>query len=101
MKVRASEIWVSAALAVAVLASGLWVVAAKHESRQRFAELEELKREEDRLQVDWGRLQLEQSTYATHPRLESRALEEIELRAPRNEQIVVVVGPPSDERLPQ
>lgn len=94
MKVRPIEILLAAALAVAVLVSGLWLVEAKHEARQLFAELEELKREQDRLQVDWGRLQIEESTFGTQSRIESLALEEIDLGMPRNDQIVVVTGPP-------
>jgi cell division protein FtsL len=94
MKVRSLEIVIAVVLAVAVVVSGLWLVEAKHEARQLFAELEELKREQDRLQVDWGRLQIEESTFGTQSRIESLALEEIDLGMPRNDQIVVVTGPP-------
>jgi cell division protein FtsL len=94
MKVRSFEIVIAVVLAVAVVVSGLWLVEAKHEARQLFAELEELKREQDRLQVDWGRLQIEESTFGTQSRIESLALEEIDLGMPRNDQIVVVTGPP-------
>ena len=69
-------------LAVAVVISGVWVIEAKHQSRQLFVELEALNRERDRLQVDWGRLQLEQSTWATHPRIESLARERLSLDRP-------------------
>lgn len=83
----------AAALAAAVVGSGVCVVQAKHESRQLFAELEELKREQDRLQVDWGRLQLEQSFWATHARIESVAREELELEEPSGDQVVVLARP--------
>ena len=56
-------------LAAAVTASGVWVTDAKHHARQLFIELERLNREQDQLQIDWGRLQIEQSTWATHPRI--------------------------------
>ena len=81
-------------LAACVTISGVLVIGAKHRARQLFIELEELNREQDRLQVDWGRLQLEQSTWATHPRIESLARERLELTVPRDEQLVVVVEPP-------
>ena len=80
-------------VAVTVIASGISVVEAKHEARQLFVELEELNREQDRLQIDWGRLQLEQSTWATHPRIESLAREQLKLTAPADEQLVIVVEP--------
>lgn len=86
-----AELFVAAVLAVAVTASGLWVVATKHHGRQLFVGLEELNREQDRLQIDWGRLQLEQSTLATHPRIESLARERLRLAAPAEEQTVLVV----------
>lgn len=93
-RVRGAELVAAMLLAAGVVASGIVVTATKHESRQLFAELEELKREQDRLQVDWGRLQIEESTFGTQSRIESLALEEIDLGMPRNDQIVVVTGPP-------
>ena len=80
-------------VAVSVVASGIWVVSAKHRSRQLFVQLEELNREQDRLQIDWGRLQLEQSTWATHPRIEALAREQLELMMPTDGELVVVVEP--------
>ena len=89
-----SKQWVELAavlvLAAAVTASGVWVTDAKHRARQLFVELEELNREQDRLQIDWGRLQIEQSTWATHPRIESLARERLNLTNPSDEQLVVV-----------
>ncbi len=81
-------------VALAVSASGLWLINAKHEARRLFVELEELNREQDRLQIDWGRLQLEQSTWATHPRIESLARERLRLIPPPDGELVVVVEPP-------
>jgi len=80
-------------LAIAVAASGLFVIKAKHQSRQLFVELEALNRERDRLQVDWGRLQIEQSTWGTHPRIEFLASEQLSLSSPIADDIIVVVEP--------
>lgn len=80
-------------LAVAVVVSSVWVIKAKHQSRQLFVQLEALNRERDRLQIDWGRLQLEQSTWATHPRIESLALERLNLSSPRPDDVIVVAEP--------
>lgn len=93
MSARRFEGWLAAAIAVAVIGSGVWVVQAKHDSRQLFAELEELKREQDRLQVDWGRLRLEQGALAAHPRIESLARDQLELEEPASDQVVVLAGP--------
>ena len=80
-------------LAAAVVVSAIWVIKTKHQSRQLFVELESLNRERDRLQVDWGRLQLEQSAWGTHARVETLATEELSLHRPMPEQIVVVAEP--------
>jgi cell division protein FtsL len=88
---RAIDAWAALVLAASVVASGVAVVKAKHESRRLFAELQELEREHDRLQIDWGRLQIEQSTWATHPRIESLARERLALDEPSDAQVRIVV----------
>jgi len=79
-----------ALLSAAIVATGVGVVVAKHDARQLFAELEALNREQDRLDVDWGRLRLEQGAFATHPRIEQIARERLDLAAPTPADIVVV-----------
>lgn len=86
------ELGAALALAAAVTASAVALVRAEHDARTSFVELEELNREHDRLQADWGRLQLEQSTWATHSRIESLARERLNLAAPSAEQVLIVVG---------
>lgn len=80
-------------LAALVTASAVWIVDTEHRSRQLFIKVEELNREQDRLQIDWGRLQIEQSTWATHPRIETLARERLKLTVPADNQLVVVVEP--------
>ena len=87
------ELAFAASLAVSVVGSAILLIGAEHDARQLFIDLEELNREHDRLQIDWGRLQIEQSTYATHARIESLVRERLRLGAPQPEQIVVVTGP--------
>lgn len=93
MKLGLGVLLAALIVAVAVVVSGVAIVMAKHQSRQLFAELEALKREEARLQDDWGRLQLEQSTWATHPRIEALAGQQIELVVPGEDQVVIVTAP--------
>jgi cell division protein FtsL len=80
-------------LAAGVVASGIWIVAMEHRSRQLFIETEALNRELDRLQTDWGRLQIEQGTYATHSRIEALVRQRLQLTVPSGDQLVVVVEP--------
>ena len=93
MKLGPGVLLAALIVAVAVVVSGVLIVMAKHQSRQLFAELEALKREEARLQDDWGRLQLEQSTWATHPRIEALAGRQLELVVPDEDQVVIVTAP--------
>lgn len=93
MKTQLFELAVVLGVTSAVIASGLMVVDAKHRARRLFVQLEELNREQDRLQIDWGRLQLEQSTWATHPRIESLARDELHLTLPGDDELVVVLEP--------
>ena len=93
MSNRCLQMGLILSLAAAVVVSSVWVIKAKHHSRQLFVELEALNRERDRLQIDWGRLQLEQSTWGTHPRIESLALQRLNLASPRPDEVIVVAEP--------
>lgn len=90
MSFERHELWICVLLAAAVVVSAVWVASTRHQARQLFIELEALNRERDRLQVDWGRLQLEQSAWAAHPRVESLAREEIGLDLPDQDDVVLV-----------
>lgn len=57
-------------LITAAVASGMGVVYARHESRQLFQELTKLEAQRDELNIDFGRLQLEQATWADTNRVE-------------------------------
>ena len=90
MNLRLGQIIAALLLSAAIVASGIGIVLARHEARQLFAELEALNREQDRLEIDWGRLRLEQSTYATPPRIEQVARDDLGLALPAQQQIIVV-----------
>ncbi|PZP64401.1 MAG: cell division protein FtsL [Azospira oryzae] len=77
-----------------LLACALGVVTAQHKARKLFVELEQERREAKRLDVEWGQLQLEQSTWATHARIERLASSELGMRLPLPSQVRVVRLPP-------
>lgn len=77
-------------LALAVLVSAIAVIEAKHESRKRFVVLQVLESERDRMNVEWGQLQLEQGTWATHSRIESIANKQLHMVIPEMGSIVIV-----------
>lgn len=73
--------------------SAMAIVYTKHESRKLFVELEELTDERDRLNIEYGQLQIEQSTWATHARIERVANEELSLARPESTEIYVIERP--------
>ena len=74
-------------LGLLVLGSAVAAVYAKHESRKLFIELQVLNAERDRLAVEWGQLQIEQSAWSTHARVEQIAREDMGLRPPTPDQV--------------
>ena len=79
-----------AALTFAVLCSAIASVYARHEARKQFAELQLLIAERDELAIEWGRLQIEQSTWSTHSRVEQLARKKMGMRSPATQDVVVV-----------
>ena len=77
-------------LLLLVLASALGVVHSSHRNAAAFNELQMLKEEALRLDVDWGRLLIEQSTFGVDGRIERKAREELNMRVPQPEEMVIV-----------
>ncbi len=78
------------ALGVALFVSAVATVYMQHHRRMQFVELRKLERERDAMQVEWGQLKLEQSTWATHERIERLALEKLDLHMPAAAEVVLV-----------
>jgi len=76
--------------AVVCVLSAIALVYTKHESRKFFVELEGLTDERDALNIEWGQLQIEQSTWAQHARIERVATEELSLVRPDATEIFVI-----------
>lgn len=74
-------------LGLLVVVSAVATVYAKHESRKLYSELQVLQRERDQLEMEWGQLQIEQSTWSTHARVERMAREEIGMGEPAPHQL--------------
>ena len=81
---------ITAVLWAGVFASALAVVYAKHEARNNFIELQALTKERDELDIEWGQLQLEQSTWATHGRVERAARDDLHMVMPQATDLRVV-----------
>ncbi len=77
-------------LIAAVLCSGLGVVYGKHQSRQLFNELQSLQSHRDDLEIEWGLLQLEQSTLATEAVVDHAARTRLDMRVPAPEAVIYI-----------
>ena len=73
-----------------VLLSALGVVYAKHQSRTLFNKLQQIYKERDEMNVEWGRLQLEQNTWASHGRIERIVSEELNMGLPNPKSTVII-----------
>ena len=76
--------------ALVCVLSAMALVYTKHESRKLFVELEALSDVRDELNIEWGQLQIEQSTWATHARIEKVAAEDLSLVRPDATEIFVI-----------
>ncbi|MRR49578.1 MAG: cell division protein FtsL [Rhodocyclaceae bacterium] len=76
-------------LLVAVICA-IGVVNSNHRARKLFIELEREQARMKELDVEWNQLQLEQSTWAAHARVEKIAREKLGMKTPAPGQIVSV-----------
>jgi cell division protein FtsL len=74
-------------LALALVACALAVIQSQHRSRTYFVELERLKKEAHVLDEQWGKLQLEQSTWANLARVDTLARTRLGLIAPADDRV--------------
>jgi cell division protein FtsL len=65
-----------------LIVCALGVVTSQHKARHAYIELQKAQAESRRLDVEWGQLQLEQSTWATHSRIEKEAGTRLNMRVP-------------------
>lgn len=77
-------------LVLAVMATSMWVIETRHNSRLLFAELQSVRSERDALNVEWGQLLLEEGTWSEHRRVEAMARTRLEMSIPGRDRIVVV-----------
>jgi cell division protein FtsL len=77
-------------LLAAVIACALGVITSQHQARKRFGELETEQNSARKLEEEWTQLQLEQSTWATHKRVEAVASRQLGMKVPDPGSIVVL-----------
>lgn len=75
---------------LAVLASATGVIYARHEARDLFVRLERLNTERDALEMEWGRLQLEQSAWSSNAFVERVANAKLQMSMPQTRDVRIV-----------
>lgn len=74
----------------ALIFSALGLVNAQHKARKLYIELEQLNQAEKQYNQEYGQLQLEQSTWAMHSRIEQIAAQQLQMQVPDSKRIQIV-----------
>ena len=75
------------ALLAAAIGSAISVVWARHESRELFVQLTALQNQRDAMNIEYGRLELEQATFAEPRRIDEEARQQLGMVDPRPQDI--------------
>ncbi len=74
-------------LLLLTIVCAIGVVTSQHKARKLFVELQSEKEKAQQMEVEWGQLQLEQSTWATPARVEKIASIKLHMQLPKNSQM--------------
>jgi cell division protein FtsL len=73
-----------------LIVTSLGVISAQHKARQLYFELQQQQDAAKQFDIEWGQLQLEQSTWAMHSRIESIATRYMHMEVPDSKRIQLV-----------
>ncbi len=88
----------NAVLAGILVVCALALVTSQHKARKLFVELQKQQDQARQLEVEYGQLQLEQSTWAMHSRVEKIAANNLQMRVPPATRVHLVPPPPAPTR---
>ncbi len=74
-----------------LILTALGTISAQHKSRKLYIELQQHEDAAKQYDVEWGQLQLEQSTWAMHARIEDIATQQLHMQVPDAKRIQVLV----------
>lgn len=78
------------AVLLLVVITSVSVVYSKHQARKLFVELQALGNDRDNMDIEWGQLQLEQSTLSTQARVELKARDQLGMVSLSADNMVIV-----------
>jgi cell division protein FtsL len=73
-----------------LIAVALSIVTSQHKARKLYFELEQLQELSKKYETEFGQLQLEQSTWAMHSRIEELANKKLNMQVPDAKRIQVI-----------
>lgn len=77
-------------LVLILVGCALGVITSQHKARKLFVELQREQEAARQMDVEWGQLQLEQSTWAMHARIEKIAAKYLQMQVPAVERVQIV-----------
>lgn len=77
-------------LAFLCFCAAVGVIYTKHLNRQKHIELSQIQRSLDELDIEWSRLQIEESTFSEHGLIETVARQRLEMVFPKGKSVVVI-----------
>lgn len=77
-------------LFLVVIVAALGVITSQHKARKLYIELQQQDDMAKQYEIEWGQLQLEQSTWAMHSRIERIAEKRLNMQVPDPARIQVV-----------
>jgi cell division protein FtsL len=80
------------ALSVFLVLCALALITSQHKARKLFTELTREEEAAKQIDVEWGQLQLEQSTWAMHARIEKVASGYLQMSVPAAKRVRMVTG---------
>lgn len=81
-----------------LVACALALVTAQHQARKLFIALEQEQEAAKQIDIEWGQLQLEQSTWAVHSRVERIATSELAMKVLPPERVRMIAVSPGEGR---
>ncbi|VAW62544.1 Cell division protein FtsL [hydrothermal vent metagenome] len=72
------------------MGSAIGVIYSKHQTRKIFVKLQKIHKQIDELEVEWGQLQLEQSAWSSHGRIEKIARKKLHMTLPKANEILYI-----------
>jgi cell division protein FtsL len=80
-------------LGAGALGSAVGVIHVKYLTRTEFGALQQVRAERDALDVEWGRLQIEEAALTSHTRVEDNARRKLDMYLPEGGEVRVVEVP--------